>query len=173
MSSTGGSSKAETTATASRKSGLEDPKSDPNCTTCTDFKDWFNMQTSQKGGGGGKSAQKQEPNFFNNSQNQKTTSQQQQQPTAASQFVPESQPQSSSSSSSNASYYDDCPLFRDQFGRAAWSYLHTMAVNYPEKPTEIQKTKMKDFIDTFTMFFPCKHCAEDFREELVFFFFTF
>jgi FAD-linked sulfhydryl oxidase len=64
-----------------------------------------------------------------------------------------------------ASYYNKCPLFRDQLGRASWSVLHTIAAYYPEKPTEQEQTSMKGFIQSFAQFFPCRECASDFREE--------
>ena len=70
-------------------------------------------------------------------------------------------------------YYNKCPLFRDQLGRAAWSYLHTMAAYYPKQPSEQEKSSMKGFIDSFAQFFPCHECAADFKEEyfvVVFFF---
>lgn len=63
------------------------------------------------------------------------------------------------------SYYTECPLFRNQLGRATWSYLHTMAAYYPSNPSPTEQTKMKDFIDTFAKTFPCKHCSADFQEE--------
>jgi mitochondrial FAD-linked sulfhydryl oxidase len=57
------------------------------------------------------------------------------------------------------------PLFRDQLGRAAWSYLHTMAAHYSKTPTNDEKGDMTKFIDTFAKFFPCKTCASDFQQE--------
>ena len=59
----------------------------------------------------------------------------------------------------------ECPLYRDQLGRATWSLLHTMAAYYPPNPSESQQTSMQSFIQTFSQFFPCHECAEDFQEE--------
>lgn len=146
-----------------KKGGIED-KSDPNCTTCTDFKDWFSQQKQQKQTTStDRSSQQHQQKQNNNSQDNQ---QQTKKPPLSTPPPPQqSQTTTPTSATSNPEYYDECPMFRDQFGRAAWSYLHTMAANYPEKPNEVQKTKMSDFINTFAMFFPCKHCAEDFREE--------
>jgi mitochondrial FAD-linked sulfhydryl oxidase len=57
------------------------------------------------------------------------------------------------------------PLFRDEYGRVAWTYLHTMAAYYPKEASKEQQTSMSQFITTFTEFFPCKECAEDFKDE--------
>lgn len=66
---------------------------------------------------------------------------------------------------SEKSYYSECPLFKNQLGRATWSYLHTMAAYYPSNPSEAEQTKMKDFVDTFSKTYPCRHCSTDFQEE--------
>ena len=68
-------------------------------------------------------------------------------------------------STAEASYMDECPLLRNQYGKIAWSYLHTMAAYYPDTPSDSEKKLMSGFIDGFAQFFPCKECAEDFKEE--------
>lgn len=60
---------------------------------------------------------------------------------------------------------DEMPMMRNEYGRAAWSYLHTMAAYYPSKPSDEQQTNMSEFIRTFAEFFPCHECAEDFKDE--------
>lgn len=70
------------------------------------------------------------------------------------------------SSSSSAYNYDECPLYRDQLGRAAWAYLHQMAANYPVTPSEQEKTAMLQFIYSFAQFFPCRTCSTDFSAQI-------
>ncbi|XP_054161527.1 FAD-linked sulfhydryl oxidase ALR-like [Oppia nitens] len=60
----------------------------------------------------------------------------------------------------------ECPLSRDQLGRNTWSLLHTMAAYYPKDPTPQQQNDMKAFIQIFSRFYPCDHCAEDFRKDI-------
>lgn len=59
---------------------------------------------------------------------------------------------------------DDCPPDVAVLGRSAWTLLHTMAAQYPEKPNENQRKDMGTFIDTFSRLYPCWYCAEDFQK---------
>ena len=72
---------------------------------------------------------------------------------------------SQTSDSRSIELIPDCPLRRDQYGRYAWSYLHTMAAYYPDQPTFEQQASMSSFIGSFAEFFPCKECGEDFKDE--------
>ncbi|CAH1398396.1 unnamed protein product [Nezara viridula] len=59
-----------------------------------------------------------------------------------------------------------CPLDIEELGRSSWNMLHTMAAYYPEKPTKEQQSDMKIFFYTFSNFYPCHTCAEDFQKDL-------
>lgn len=56
-----------------------------------------------------------------------------------------------------------CPPDVEVLGRATWTFLHTLAANYPEKPSVQQQKEMSGFIGTLGRFYPCWHCADDFR----------
>ncbi|XP_063977211.1 FAD-linked sulfhydryl oxidase ALR [Diachasmimorpha longicaudata] len=60
----------------------------------------------------------------------------------------------------------NCPLDKDELGTATWSFLHTMAAYFPEKPTREQSNDMRTFFDVFSKFYPCSTCAEDLRKQL-------
>ena len=63
--------------------------------------------------------------------------------------------------------HKQCPLDKDELGRNTWSFLHTTAAYYPDKPTEQQQRDMKQMIHIFSRFYPCDFCAEDLREKYV------
>ncbi|KAF9974653.1 hypothetical protein BGZ73_001876 [Actinomortierella ambigua] len=73
---------------------------------------------------------------------------------------------SSAAISANATMNDDCPPDREVLGRATWTFLHTMAAYYPEKPNEFEQTTMKSLLSSFSHFYPCGHCAEHLRDEM-------
>ncbi|CAG9483964.1 FAD-linked sulfhydryl oxidase ERV1, putative [Plasmodium vivax] len=53
------------------------------------------------------------------------------------------------------------PPDREEIGRASWLVLHTMAANYPSKPTEEEKKKHFHFFDAFANLYPCYICKLD------------
>ncbi|KAK3791036.1 hypothetical protein RRG08_001800 [Elysia crispata] len=59
-----------------------------------------------------------------------------------------------------------CPLDSPMLGNNTWSFLHTMAAYYPEKPSAEQQNKMEKFIHLLSDFYPCHKCASHFREDL-------
>jgi FAD-linked sulfhydryl oxidase len=59
-----------------------------------------------------------------------------------------------------------CPLDRDQLGRQTWSFLHTMAAYYPNKPDAKQQNQMTEFLQLFGQFYPCSECAHDYRQDV-------
>lgn len=51
-------------------------------------------------------------------------------------------------------------------GRASWTLLHTLTVNYPDHPTDEDKADILQFIRLFGKFYPCKFCSRNFAREL-------
>lgn len=60
----------------------------------------------------------------------------------------------------------ECPPDKAELGRATWTFLHTMAAYYPERPTAEQQERMSRFIHIFSEFYPCAPCAAHLRREL-------
>ncbi|PSR76302.1 hypothetical protein PHLCEN_2v8534 [Hermanssonia centrifuga] len=61
---------------------------------------------------------------------------------------------------------ENCPPDVEQLGRATWTFLHTTAAYYPEKPTPNQRANMLTLIRSLPVLYPCTHCASDFGEEV-------
>jgi mitochondrial FAD-linked sulfhydryl oxidase len=60
----------------------------------------------------------------------------------------------------------NCPPDVEQLGRATWTFLHTTAAYYPERPTPIQRANMLSLIRSLPMLYPCTSCASDFGEDM-------
>jgi FAD-linked sulfhydryl oxidase len=76
----------------------------------------------------------------------------------------------SASTSASESLSEDppphCPPDVEQLGRATWTFLHTTAAYYPERPTPAQRANMLSLIRSLPMLYPCTTCASDFGEDM-------
>lgn len=54
----------------------------------------------------------------------------------------------------------------EQLGNSTWIFLHTMAQYYPDIPTENEKQSMINLINSLSIFYPCKHCAEHLKKYI-------
>ena len=59
-----------------------------------------------------------------------------------------------------------CPPDVEQLGRATWTFLHTTAAYYPEKPTPTQRANMLMLLRSLPILYPCTWCAQDFGEDI-------
>jgi len=61
---------------------------------------------------------------------------------------------------------DSCPLDIEQLGRATWSFLHTTAAYYPDRPTPTQRANMLGLIRALPVLYPCTHCASHLGDNI-------
>lgn len=59
-----------------------------------------------------------------------------------------------------------CPPDIEQLGRATWTFLHTTAAYYPEKPTPTQRANMIMLLRSLPVLYACGWCAADFGKDL-------
>lgn len=52
------------------------------------------------------------------------------------------------------------------WGPSIWHFLHTMSFNYPVNPTINHKKQYKDFIMSLGKILPCRHCRDNFPNNL-------
>ncbi|KAL6867635.1 hypothetical protein ACP4OV_015659 [Aristida adscensionis] len=58
------------------------------------------------------------------------------------------------------------PLTKEEVGRATWMLLHTIAAQFPDGPTRQQKRDAKELMHIISRLYPCKECADHFKEVL-------
>ncbi|KAF8586470.1 hypothetical protein K439DRAFT_954478 [Ramaria rubella] len=81
-------------------------------------------------------------------------------------------PQSSSAANPTAipppepSHPETCPPDVEQLGRATWTFLHTTAAYYPERPNPLQMRHMRSLLASLPTLYPCGHCASHLGESI-------
>ncbi|KAK4437996.1 FAD-linked sulfhydryl oxidase ERV1 [Sesamum alatum] len=58
------------------------------------------------------------------------------------------------------------PTTKEDLGRATWTFLHTLAAQYPDKPTRQQRKDVKELMAILSRMYPCKECADHFKEVI-------
>ncbi|KAJ0982105.1 hypothetical protein J5N97_010360 [Dioscorea zingiberensis] len=58
------------------------------------------------------------------------------------------------------------PLTKEELGRATWTLLHTIGAQFPDNPTRQQKRDVKELMAILSRIYPCKECADHFKEVL-------
>ncbi len=57
-----------------------------------------------------------------------------------------------------------CPPDKEELGRSGWTLLHSMAAYYPDNPTQGEQNRMRNFLESFALFYPCSECGHGFYE---------
>ncbi|TBU30172.1 FAD-dependent thiol oxidase [Dichomitus squalens] len=60
----------------------------------------------------------------------------------------------------------NCPPDVEELGRATWTFLHTTAAYYPEKPTQTQRVNMLSLLRALPVLYPCSVCAQHLGENM-------
>eukprot|EP01023_Acetabularia_acetabulum_P066250 TRINITY_DN8913_c0_g1_i1.p2 TRINITY_DN8913_c0_g1~~TRINITY_DN8913_c0_g1_i1.p2 ORF type:complete len:193 (-),score=22.73 TRINITY_DN8913_c0_g1_i1:78-656(-) len=53
---------------------------------------------------------------------------------------------------------------KDELGRSTWTFLHTLAAQYPQQPTKQQQRDTQQLIQCMTRMYPCADCAHHFQK---------
>ncbi|KAI0046479.1 FAD-dependent thiol oxidase [Auriscalpium vulgare] len=59
-----------------------------------------------------------------------------------------------------------CPPDVEGIGRATWTFLHTTAAYYPERPSPHQRANMLALLHALPVLYPCSHCAADLGAQM-------
>lgn len=60
----------------------------------------------------------------------------------------------------------DGPVTKEELGRSTWTFLHTLAAQFPLKPTKQEQRDAKELMAIISRLYPCKTCSEHFKEVL-------
>lgn len=60
----------------------------------------------------------------------------------------------------------ECPPDKLEIGRATWTYLHSMAAYFPEKPSAEQRQAAVTTLQSMSLLYPCGYCASHLRDYL-------
>ena len=60
----------------------------------------------------------------------------------------------------------NCPPDVEELGRATWTFLHTTAAYFPEKPTQSQRVNMLSLLRALPVLYPCSTCAQHLGENM-------
>ncbi|KAF0972690.1 hypothetical protein FDP41_008939 [Naegleria fowleri] len=71
-----------------------------------------------------------------------------------------------SSSSNSESSENSHKKLQDNLGASTWAFMHTVAAQYPKKPSPIQQHHIKQLFVRIAEFYPCRWCAKDFAESI-------
>ena len=52
------------------------------------------------------------------------------------------------------------------WGKAAWVFIHSIAVNYPENPLPCEKENTINFFTLLGDMLPCRYCRQHYKENL-------
>lgn len=53
-------------------------------------------------------------------------------------------------------------ISNEELGRGTWTFLHTLAAQWPQEPSRQQKKDARTLIDVMTRIYPCASCASHF-----------
>ena len=53
------------------------------------------------------------------------------------------------------------------WGPSAWTFLHTVTLNYPEEPTNEDIKQHKIFFETLGNILPCTKCIEHYNQSII------
>ena len=53
------------------------------------------------------------------------------------------------------------------WGPSAWTFLHTVTLNYPEEPTNEDIKQHKIFFETLGNILPCPKCREHYNQSII------
>jgi hypothetical protein len=58
-------------------------------------------------------------------------------------------------------------LLPEVWGPHGWTFMHYVALGYPDQPTEDDKTSYQNFYESLSNVLPCQGCADHYKETIL------
>lgn len=52
------------------------------------------------------------------------------------------------------------------WGPGVWTFLHSVSLNYPTKPSNMDKNKIYNFLESLGKVLPCKYCRQNYKRHI-------
>lgn len=73
---------------------------------------------------------------------------------------------SENSDQSRGSVKIPCPPDNSELGSSTWTFLHTTASYYPDRPTYSEQYNMEHLLRSVALFYPCRSCGDHFSDYI-------
>eukprot|EP00924_Labyrinthula_sp_SR-Ha-C_P012588 snap_masked-scaffold_10-processed-gene-11.40-mRNA-1 protein AED:0.02 eAED:0.02 QI:0/0/0/1/1/1/2/0/144 len=61
---------------------------------------------------------------------------------------------------------EECPASTEELGRATWTFLHSTAAYFPDKPTRDEQQLAQELMKSVAKFYPCNFCRNRFQKDV-------
>jgi hypothetical protein len=67
---------------------------------------------------------------------------------------------------SSGQHKSPCPPDGEEIGNSTWTFLHSTAAYYPDKPSREQQSAILSLLEALPYLYPCHSCASALQEEM-------
>lgn len=53
------------------------------------------------------------------------------------------------------------------WGKTYWDFIYIVGISYPNEPTDIDKLKIRQFLNLLTYLLPCQNCKDNYEKNMI------